>query len=401
MNSCSNENFYQHVQNLNTLQLFEIVKNLKREVERTKMENLWIENYFREHAPHVLNNIIRLAERSNVSIKPSKLFQKSSQFITELTLSRASRESRAFSKRRITNIRSTITESSTKTVSSALKNVPVSYVIKTEFCDKTANKMSTETNKMSKKSAQTMEHLKAETQELALCSEEYLNTIKEFEIFVIERGYDPITKRINAEIFTKFLRELVHSGNVQIESNRLKKTTMQTNCNKSKKMLKMREEISGCLRAVDFKLMAIEKKSFKKRDEEKKNHYAGLKNSSSDAAIAMTFQQKKLLNITQKYNKLLFNSNHCEKIIKTLEKQLIVQQEDVVKVQHFNSVLSKKIMNYEAPTIMEYITKLNILEELKRQLKFTYRQANIALIEHKNIKKILKSYKAFNNNFPF
>lgn len=391
MTNSSNENFSQHFQNLNTLKCFKIVNNLKREIEKTNMENLWIENYFREHAPHVLNNINRLAEGSNVSIKPSKLFQNSSQFITELSLSRASRESRAFSKRRLTNIRSTITGSSTKTVSLAHKNLPVSYFIKSEFCDKTANKMSTETNKITKKSAQTKEHLISEIQELALCNEEYLNTIKEFEIFVIERGYDPITKRTNAEIFIKFLLELVHTGNIQIELNRLKKTTMQSNCNRNKKMLKMREEISGCLRPVDFKLMTVEKKSLKKKDEEKQNHYAGLKNASSDSAIAMTFQQKNLLKITQEYNKLLVNTIHSEKNIITLEKQLIKEQEDVFKVQHLNSILAKKVMNHKAPTIMEYITKLNTLEELKRQLKFTNRKANIAVIEHENVKKKFKS----------
>ena len=47
------------------------------------------------------------------------------------------------------------------------------------------------------------------------------------------------------------------------------------------------------------------------------------------------------------------------------------------------------------------MTKLNILDELKRQLKCTDRQANIAAIEHKNIKKKLKSLKASNKNFPF
>lgn len=396
MTNSSNENSSQHFQNFNTLKCFKIVKNLKREIEKTNMENLWIENYFREHAPHVLNNINRLAEGSNVSIKPSKLFQNSSQFITELSLSRASRESRAFSKRRLTNIRSTITGSSTKTVSLTHKNLPVSYVIKSEFCDKTANKMSTETNKITKKSAQTKAHLMAEIQELALCNEEYLNTIKEFEIFVIERGYDPITKRTNAEIFIKFLLELVHTGNIHIELNRLKKTTMQSNCNRNKKMLKMREEISGCLRTVDFKLMTVEKKSLKKKDEEKQNHYAGLKNASSDAAIAMTFQQKKLLKITQEYNKLLVNTIHSEKNIITLEKQLIKEQEDVFKVQHLKSILAKKVMNHKAPTIMEYITKLNTLEELERQLKFTNRKANIAVIGHENIKKKFKSLKALN-----
>lgn len=386
---------------MNTLQLFEIVKNLKREVERMKMENLWIENYFQEHAPHVLNNISRLAERSNVCIKPSKLLQNSSQFITELSLSRASRESRAFSKRRISNIRSTITGSSSKTVSSAQKDVPVSCVIKIEFCDKITNKMSIEAEKIIKKSARAMEHLKAEAQELKLCSLEYLNTMKEFETFVIERGYDPITKRINAEVFTKFLCELVRSGNILIESNRLKKTTMQSECNRRKKMLRMREEISGCLRPVDFKLMTIEKKSFQKNDEEKQNHYAGLKNASSEAAIAMTIQQKKLLKVTQEYNKFLVNTTHCEKMIKTLKKQLIDEQEDVVKVQNINSILAKKVKNFEAPTIIDYIIKLNIFEDLKRLLKFTNREGNIVAIEHKNIKNQFKSLKASNKNVLF
>lgn len=401
MNNSLNENFYQFVQNMNNLQLFEIVKNLKREVERMKMENLWIENFFQEHAPHVLNNIIRLAERSNVCIKPSKLLQNSSQFITELSLSRASRESRAFSKRRVTNIRSTMTGSSSKTVSLAHKDVPISCVIKIDFCDKITNKMSTETEKMIKKSARTMEHLKAEAQELKLCSLEYLNTMKEFETFVIERGYDPITKRINAEVFTKFLHELVRSGNILMESNRLKKTTMISECNRKKKMLRMREEFSGCLRPVDFKLMTIEKKSFQKYDEEKQNHYAGLKSASSEAAIAMTVQKKKLLKVTQEYNKLLVSTTHCEKIIKTLKKQLIVEHGDVVKVQNINSVLAKKVFNFEAPTIVDYITKLNILVELERQLKFTNREENIVQIEHKNTKNQFNSLKASNKNVLF
>ena len=155
---------------------------------------------------------------------------------------------------------------------------------------------------------------------------------------------------------------------------------MQSDCNRSKKMLKMREEISGCLRPVDFELMTIEKKTLQKNDEEKKIYYAGLKNASSEAAIAMTVQQKKLLKVTQEYNKLLVSTTHCEKIIKTLEKQFIDEQEDVKKVQNLNSVLEKKVRNFEAPTIMDYITKLNILEELKRQLKFTNRQTNIAVI---------------------
>ena len=401
MNQSSIENFSHLVENLNTLQLFEIVKELKREVERIKMENLWIENYFREHALHVLNNVDRLTERSNISIKPSKLFQNSSQFMNELSLSRASRTSRAFSKRRTTIVRSTITGSSIKTVSTAPKSVNVSSVIKTELCDKMSNKMACETEKMIKKSAQTMKHLKAETQELALCSEEYLNTIKEFESFVIERGYDPITKRINAEVFTKFLRELVRNGNILIESNRLKKTTMQSDCNRSKKMLKMREEISGCLRPVDMELMSIEKKNFQKNDEEKQNHYVGLKYASSEAAIAMTIQKKKLLDLTQEYNKILVSTIHCEKIIKTLEKKLITDQEDVEKVQNLNSILEKKVTHFEAPTIMDYIIKLNVLDKLKRQLKFMNRQANIAVIENKNIKKTLKALKASNKHFPF
>ena len=68
--------------------------------------------------------------------------------------------------------------SSTKTVSTAPKSVNVIIVIKNKMYDKISNKMQSETKIIVKKLAQTMKHLNAETLELALCSEEYLNIIK-------------------------------------------------------------------------------------------------------------------------------------------------------------------------------------------------------------------------------
>lgn len=375
------------IKNLSIEELLETIKNNKQEVELLTVENFWIEDFFTRESPDVVENIQTALNHSPrlTNVRASKLFKTPEDFVTDLGYTQASKAYRSFSRRH------TMTQPQTGvSFTSRISQWPTQDVVnvnfKNELAEHCIENLKNDIEKNQKDHLERLKDLRARIQEVKIDCDELKNAKDEFVKNVIENGVDEMTNQISPRVFTKFLKDLTKSGAIIVESLRLKNGTMQSDLKKQKKLLKKHAELSSCLRPIDFELAEIEKKKFVKLNEEKRGHYFGLRHEEREAALAKGKEHKKYLEASSELKIIQSKITICDQSITKLKLAIARSEEELQQLKKSINDLNEKVRRYNAPTIVQYIEKLNDFDAKKCELKKAKRREEIAKMKLQNIK---------------
>jgi hypothetical protein len=276
----------------------------------------------------------------------------------------------------------------------------VNVNFKNELAGQCIENLKSDILKNQKDHCETLKDLQARIEEIKIDCEELKNAKRVFVRTVIESGVDELTKQISPRIFTKFLKDLTKEGAMIIESFRLKNDTMQNDLRKQKKLLKKHAELSSCLRPIDFELAEIEKKKFVKLNEEKRGHYFGLRHEEREAALTKGKEHKKFLEASSELKSIQSKITICDQSISKLKLAISRSDDEIQQLKKSINDLSGKVCRYNAPTIVQYIEKLNDFDAKKIELKKAKRGEEIAKMKLQNIKMKYREQIEINKNYP-
>ena len=366
----------QELKTLETTELFDAVKRIKVQVERARMENVWMENFFQTNAPQ---NLLTLQLPIKNQIK----------FDSKLSASHSVQGSEIITKN-----------------PSFLNKVPVvlpsslSALMKTELCEQETKKLEVDLKNKQKQNFQDVKKLNAEIQEIEISCKEFIKAIREFEKFVIDKGYDAIANRISSQAFISFLKNSTRNGAILSDSIRMKTKTMKCESSKKKRLLTKRAELSSFLRPVDFYLAKIEKKKFQQVNEEKLNHYKGLINDTHSMSSSNNKKQKQLLEASLQLNQISKETQKFEDSLRKIENCVKTSVQEIEELKTSVLKLKRTISTYKAPSVIEYIGKINELDSLKKELKSVDRKKEVLKISIKNFQRKYRNQLDLNKNYP-
>lgn len=322
-------------------ELYDAVKQMKIDEDRAQMEILWMENFL----------------EANNSVAFGTKFSKSLSVQAEPILS--------------------------PTAISNKLPFSMSFPLKSELCEKETLKLENEMKKKQKESLQDMKRLHAEIQEAQISCKEFKKAICEIEKIV---PVDSKRGEFLSRPLISFLKDSTRNGAADIETIRLKTQSLKTDCLKQKRSLKKREELKSCLRPVDFELALIEKKKFQQENGEKLNDYRGLKKDVFVVASNRHIQHQQLLEASLKLQNFTEKTKTYEKSLQQMKNEIEVSEKVVDDLKTSVRELEEMNRSYEAPSVFEYIEKINECDNLKKKLKSAKRKNESLKISLKNLR---------------
>lgn len=386
---------------LSTEKLLETLRDFNRYFELLEIENFWMEDFFSRESPNVITNIQTALNQTPPlsNVRATKLFKTPEEFEIDLGYSQASRAFRSVSRRHTLSQPQT-SISFTSRVSQWSLQVVVNVNFKNELAAQCIEDLKSDIKKIHKDHFDKLKGLRARIEETKIECEELRNAQQAFNRTVIENGIDALTKQISPRVFIKFLKDLSKEGTMIVESFRLKNGTMQSDFKKHKKMLKKHAELSSCLRPIDFELAEIEKKTFVKLNEEKRGYYFGLRHEEREAALAKGKEHKKYLEASSEVKSIQSKITICDQSISKLKLAISRSEDEIQQLKKSINDLNEKVCRYNAPTIVQYIEKLNDFDAKKIELKKAKRREEIAKMKLQNVKMKYREQIEINKNYP-
>lgn len=132
-------------------------------------------------------------------------------------------------------------------------------------------------------------NLLAELEEIKLSSSEREDALEMFEYDVVVSGLDPISQKIAAEKFVKFMSDWMRSAQLCIDKMRLHLATAKQKFKKICVYLEQKKELGENIRTVDFEKIIIENQHFVKKIELKNLNLVELKKMSGNSILFFLF----------------------------------------------------------------------------------------------------------------
>ncbi|KAB0805016.1 hypothetical protein PPYR_01986 [Photinus pyralis] len=262
----------------------------------------------------------------------------------------------------------------TTTTSTGDKGPRVNLSQRTDLALKELENIQTSLTVFLKQSHRTKCNLKAKLEELNIQQSEVEDARNIFQQTVVVEGVDPLTQRIPAEKFIRYMEEWLRSAELTIEKMRLKTCTLKAMYSKLSHQLIQKEELGETIDAVDFEQLRIQNNHLAKTIEEKNAHLLDLKKMNGMSNLVLSTNKKYLQKQMAKMKSMKQSINtKKERIInldseyKEVETQVAKEKEKYQKIQHLTQ-------HYTVPDTMDYI-KTNIkLLDLRKQMKMWERR---------------------------
>lgn len=210
--------------------------------------------------------------------------------------------------------------------------------------------------------------LNAHLEELKIRKKEFTDSRDRFDEQVVN-AVDPVSKRIPAEAWIKYMNEWLSLTDATISKIRLLISTLKQRFHKLKSILFIKEELGKSLRPIDFEKLHIENQGYLSCIKRKSLQIIDVKKTTSE--IYMKFNvQKNLLFEKSSYSNILKNSTIQRK------RQIVDVKLDIKKME---AALKKYTKKYKAisdlrqtrtiPHIASYIQTKADFYDLQNSIK--------------------------------
>ncbi|CAG9573522.1 unnamed protein product [Danaus chrysippus] len=242
-----------------------------------------------------------------------------------------------------------------------------------------------------KKAAKQHALLKAQLEEIGVREADIIRATEFFNQDVIINGWDRIAQRIPAEIWIRFMMEWVKIADTQIGKLRLRTSTLNTQYSKLKGQIKVKAELSECLRSVDFEKLKIENKECVETIEYKLHQLGELKKMTGDANLNLTIHKKAMMEQNTYLTNVLNSIQEKQKQAVQCDKEKDVIEAEAEKlVQRLHEVRTVRAA-YEVPDVMDYVNVKSEVTDLRHSIKLLENRFRIQQIALTSLNKKLKT----------
>ncbi|XP_063898246.1 coiled-coil domain-containing protein 113-like [Helicoverpa armigera] len=212
-------------------------------------------------------------------------------------------------------------------------------------------------------------YLKAQLEETQLRTVDIEASTVDFNKVVVKDSWDPITLRIPAEAWLKFMADWQKATDKQIGRLRLRTSTLNIQYRKYKEEAETKRDLSQNLTPVDFDKIKIENEECMKILENKNLQLDELKTMTGDANLNLTIHKK----IMQFMNTYL---GKVEKLKARREQQTVQLEKETNLIQIQAKILKQKLkeirkmrMAYHIPNTSDYVDVKEKTAELNYAIK--------------------------------
>lgn len=189
-------------------------------------------------------------------------------------------------------------------------------------------------------------NLRAQLEELALQLAEVKEARDIFEQTICREGIDPITGRIPAEKFVRYMEEWLKSADSIIEKLRLRTCTLQYKYVSLRKQLVQKEELGESIHPVDFDVLKIQNKILVGTIDDKNIDLLKLKQKVGEVNLLLAKSQRYLQKqLKNKYSIQEEIENNVETKSK-IDRERKMVKEEVVKTEKKLDYMKNLINNY-------------------------------------------------------
>ncbi|KAJ8942752.1 hypothetical protein NQ314_009963 [Rhamnusium bicolor] len=221
------------------------------------------------------------------------------------------------------------------------------------------------------------QNLKADLEEFNIREMDFIEAREIFEHNIVLHGVDPLTQRIPAEKFLRYMEEWLKSAQLNIEKLRLRTTTLKIQYKKVAAILIQRQELGENVHAVDFDQLKIENKHYRDKIDQKSIHLLELKRMNGGHNLVLSNHKKYLHKLQQDYNDLKTVIAGKEKLIEETEEECDKMEEELDKAREKFDRFKTLKNTYKVPDVIEYVKLKNNLYDLKKNIKIWQRRKNI------------------------
>lgn len=262
----------------------------------------------------------------------------------------------------------------------------LSPLMKIEMTEKTIKHKRENIKNVIKASEKKVEQLSCKAKEIQMSNKEIIQKLNEFQKEVATNGIDPITSRIPAETFLKFIRTKLKQDNTLTDKLRLRSASLRQTAKTIQSKLASKKQLGGILRPIDFEQLKIDKTQLTKSLMDKDAHIYGLKKVNGQISLACAVQKKALdekLKLVESMRTKAVSMNHS---IQRMKQEQDGVRRKIDDVQTETRKLKYKMKHYRTPSVDDYCNKKEVLTELEKRNKVLRRENDLFLSKLSHIK---------------
>lgn len=361
-------------------ELHDLIDQTKSEHAKTDIENKMFLSYIANEESDVSNKILTGLEKLPQDIQAilSENFDAMSWLdeTSESIYSRRSKKSLSTFSRG--SQRSIVTGTTETSVQHKILE-ELSPLMKIEMAEKSIKHKEDNINRVIKASDQKIFQMSCKMKEIQTSQNEITQKLSQFQKEIIQDGIDPITGRIPAETFLKFIRAKIKQDNTLSDKLRLRSASLRQSARTIQAKLASKNQLVGILRPVDFEQMMIDKTELTKNVKEKESQFYGLKKVNGQISLACA-EQKKALDVKLRQ----VDAVKAKNVVTNQSIQRLGREQDAVRlkieeIQKETEKLEYKMKHYTTPSIDDYCNQKETLMELEKRNKVLRREYALCL----------------------
>lgn len=354
---------------LNDQQLINLVNDKEIELRHLTIENQLLTNFLMSNDPSQLEGLETI-----ISFALKKLLDKKESAFGKLPIPCPD-----FMRSSSSSARRSIRIDSFSSLSSIFegRGPKVNLSQRSDMVLKAMEELQSKLEVFLKKTHRIKRNLKAELEEYSVREKDIKESVDSFEFNILVQGVDPLTQRIPAEKFLRWMEEWLKSAQLNIEKLRLRTASLKIQYKKVSATLLQRQELGENVHAVDFDQIEIENKHFAEKIDLKNIQLVELKRMSGGASLVLTNNKKWLRKLQDQYNDLKAALAEKEKMIDEtgLQCDKIEAEMEAAKEKYNN--FKKLTICYRVPDVMEYVNIKRQLTDLQNKIKVWNRRKKI------------------------
>ncbi|XP_012251840.1 coiled-coil domain-containing protein 113-like isoform X2 [Athalia rosae] len=217
--------------------------------------------------------------------------------------------------------------------------------------------------------AKTRANLRAQMEEVELRIRETNEAKVELEENVVKNGVDPLTGRIPAEKFVRFMEEWLKAADGIIEKLRLKSASLKSQIGKVKHQLAQKEELGEILHPIDFEQLAIENHKYQQKIEKKNHHLLQMKKITGRCSLKLSNCKQKLAEqvatLKSIEKEIVHKQTQIEKFAAEEQATIIDSEKAAVQLRKITHLMDE----YTVPGVIEFVKMQDELAEMQKTYK--------------------------------
>ncbi|XP_008202090.1 coiled-coil domain-containing protein 113 [Nasonia vitripennis] len=268
----------------------------------------------------------------------------------------------------------------------AAKGLKITVAHRIELVEKEVEEMRRQYREFEKGLFGKKEGLETMLEEINYRIKECEDTAEQFENEVLNQ-VDPVSKRITADSFVKFVERQLKLAEIAVDKLNLKIVTTKRLIRQTKKQIDQREELGNTLRPVDFEKLKIENKYLTDDIERYNRTIKTLKQINGHYGLTLKSHKERLLEKKSKLQSIENELTSKERENVDLRRCQTRATREIRKAEGQLNHIKKLREEYEIPEVRDFLEVQKQLQEARKNFKRLGRRRKLQLFTLRSLRR--------------